>query len=94
MIYLLNKLDFDLIGSCHKYLHIDMFETNEWKVQNWIKNERCRTIFDKQEITELFGITDKVQVVKVDRIDFELYDKIIIWTGSGKYWVLEVMSAA
>lgn len=94
MIYLLNKLDFDLIGTSHKYLHIDMFETNEWKVQNWIRNERCRTIFDKEEITSLFNIEDKVQVVRVDTIKFELYDKVIIWTGKGRYWVLEVLSVS
>lgn len=94
MIYLLNSLDFDLIKSSHKYLNIDLFETNEWKVKNWIKNERCRTIFSKQEVVQLFGIPDKVQIVKVNDIKLEQFDKLIIWTGQGKYWVLEILSVS
>lgn len=93
MIYLLSQLDFDLLEQTHNYLEVHMYQTTEWKVQNWIRNERCRSIFSKQEVLGLFNIKEKVQIVNVARITLERFDKIIIWTGN-KYWVLEVLSVS
>lgn len=66
------------------------WETNEERVKRWLENERSKAIIDKQEIVNLFDIKQKVQIGKVAKIRPKLFDRIIIWTPSGKFFVLEI----
>lgn len=93
MIYLLNELDFELIDfkNQEQYAEFTIWETSEEKVKTYIKNERTRSIFSKQEIRNIFNINEYMQMVQVDKIPLKRYDKIIVWTKSGRYFVLELI---
>jgi hypothetical protein len=67
-----------------------MWETTEAKVKGWIENERTRSIIAKQEIINLFNIKLKVQIAPIKKIRLAKYDKIILWTPHGRYFVLEL----
>jgi hypothetical protein len=91
MIYLVDKLDFDILElSNNCFFTFDLFQTTEERVRRWLENERSRSIFSKLEITNLFRIRNKIQMVKVDKIKLNRFDKVIIWTPTGKYFVLEI----
>lgn len=67
-----------------------MWETGEERVKGLIENERSRSIIGKQEVVNLFDIKQKVQIVPVKKIQLKKWDKIIVWTTNGRYFVLEV----
>lgn len=86
----MDKLDFEILEFNKNYFFsFDLFETTEERVTRWLENERCRSIFSRQEIINLFKIKHKIQMVKIDRVKLNRYDKIIIWTLTGKYFILE-----
>ena len=90
MIYLMDKLDLELFNfNKDFFMTFDLFETTESRVMRWLENERCRSIFSRQEIINLFKVKHKIQMVKIDRIKLKQYDKLIVWTPSGKYFILE-----
>jgi hypothetical protein len=90
MIYLIDKIDLELFEiNKNSFYTFDLFETTEERVLKWIENERCRSIFSRLEIINLFKTRYKVQVVKVDKIKLKKYDKLIVWTNSGRYFILE-----
>lgn len=90
MIYLLNNLDLDLFVKKNRYMLFWMWETGEARVKGLIENERSRSIIGKQEVVNLFDIKQKVQIVPVKKIPLKKWDKIIVWTTNGRYFVLEV----
>lgn len=90
MIYLLDTLNFELFEKTSKYRLFYVWETNESKVKGWIENERTRSIVDKQEVVNLFDIRHKIQVVPISKVKLCKYDKVIVWTKSGRYFVLEL----
>jgi len=93
MIYLMDRLDFEILDFNKEcYFSIDMFETVEQRVIRWLENERSRSIFSKSEIVNLFRTKHKIQMVKIDKIRLKKFDKIIIWTKSGRYFVLKVLN--
>lgn len=94
MLYLLDKLDLELFefSKGKEYMVFDMWETNEKRVNRWIENERIRSIFSRKEIINLFKTKYKIQMVQVDKIRLKRYDKIVVWTPSGKYYMLEIKS--
>lgn len=91
MIYLLDSLDMDIfeIGE-DEYFNFTLWLTSEERVKRWIENERSRSIFSKQEIKELFGV-GSIQIGQVTKIRLTKYDKVILWTESKKYYVMEVV---
>lgn len=92
MVYLLDKINLELFEiEKEKYYYFTLFETVEERVKDWIRNERCRSIFSRQEIINLFELKQKVQVVQTKKIILKPFDKVIIWTASGKYFVLELI---
>ena len=95
MIYLLDRFEPDLIKvDSDKYMNFTMWKTTEERVKVWIANERCRSIFSRKEIINLFN-TGKIQMVQVDNIKLEPYDKVIVWTDNNNiknYYVIEIKS--
>ena len=89
MIYLLDVLNFELFERSSKYRMFSMWETTEERVKGWIQNERSRSFIDKKELVNLFDIKQKVQITEAKRIKLKINDKIIMWTHSGRYFVLE-----
>ncbi len=86
----MDKLDLELFNfNKDFFMTFDLFETTESRVMRWLENERCRSIFSRQEIINLFKVKHKIQMVKIDRIKLKQYDKLIVWTPSGKYFILE-----
>lgn len=67
-----------------------MWETCEDRVKKWIENERTRSIMGKQEIVNQFNIKQKVQIASVKKIRLNRFDKIIMWTAHGRYFVMEL----
>jgi hypothetical protein len=91
MIYLVEKLDFDILELSNDcFFTFDFFQTTEERVRRWLENERSKSIFSKLEIKNLFRIKNKIQMVKIDKIKLSRFDKIIVWTPGGKYFVLEI----
>lgn len=86
----MDKLDFEIFEFNKEcFLSLDLFQTTEQRVMGWLHNERCRSIFSRQEIINLFKTKHKIQMVKVNKIKLTRYDKLIIWTPKGTYFVLE-----
>lgn len=86
----MDKLDLELLESNKDcFMTFDFWETPESRVMRLLENERCRSIFSRQEIINLFKIKHKIQMVKITQIKLKQYDKIIIWTPSGRYFILE-----
>ena len=93
MIYLLDRFDPEIIGfkDPYEYFNFTMWEASEKRIKGWIENERCRSIFSRQEIINLFNFKEKIQMVKTKSIRLKKFDKIILWTPSSRYFVLEVI---
>ena len=93
MIYLLDKFDFDLLRAekeKHQYIQFDFWECPEEKVVSWLRFERTRSIFSKEEIIGLFKVDFPIQMVSVKEIRLRKFDKIIVWTPKGRYFVFKV----
>lgn len=91
MIYLLDALHLEIFERSTRYRTFHQWETTEAKVKGWIENERTRSIIGKQEVVNQFAIKQKIQVATVKKIKLQKYDKIIIWTASGRYFVFELI---
>lgn len=93
MIYLIDKFDPELIDFAgeNDYFSFELWLTSEQRVKAWIENERCRSIFSRKEVINLFNPRYKIQMVKVKKFKLHRFDKIIIWTPTGNYFVLEVI---
>lgn len=91
MIYLLDHLDLELFDlPKDEYTLFWTWETNEERVKRWLENERSKTIVQKQEIVNLFDIKQKIQMGTVAKIHPKLFDRIIIFTETGRFFVLEI----
>ncbi len=90
MVYLLDHFnpEFLILPQDKGFMRFDFWEIKEAKVKHIIENERCRSIFQRSEIINLFK-TGKIQMVPVKKISLKRFDKIIIWTPGGRYFVLE-----
>lgn len=93
MIYLIDSFDFDLINIADggDFMNFVMWETTEERVKRIIANERCRSIFSRNEIIKLFK-TGKIQMVRCDKITLQPFDRIVVWTEALRYFVIEVTS--
>lgn len=91
MIYLLDKLDPELFDHHGQYINFQFWETHEEKVKGWIRNERSRSIIDKNEVVNLFNIKEKIQMAAVTKIQLKKFDKVIVWTEGKKYFVWQVI---
>lgn len=91
MLYLINEFDLDIFIFEHGYLQMDMWETTEENVRSWIENERSRSIFDKQEIINLFKPKHKIQMIQVDKIPLKAWDKIVLFTKKKKYYAIKIL---
>lgn len=91
MLYLMDKLDLELFDfTKNNYMVFDLWEIHESKVQRLLENERCRSVFSRLEIINLFKTKHKIQMVQVKKIKLNRFDKIILWTLTGKYFALEI----
>lgn len=70
-------------------MNFTMWEVGEDRVRRWLEHDRSRSIFSKQEVKNLFSL-DKIQVGKVGKIHLQKFDKIIVWTNSSRYFVIEI----
>lgn len=91
MIYLLDRFEPDIINrNGEQYLYFTFWETTEKNVKGLIANERCRSIFSRKEIINLFD-AGKIQMVQVDEIVLRPYDKVILWTETKRFFVIELL---
>ena len=91
MLYLMDKFDLEIIKvNKNSNIIFDLWETCAKRVQRWMENERCRSIFSRQEIINLFKTKHKIQMVQIKEIVLKKYDKIILWTNANRYFILEV----
>lgn len=93
MVYILNKLDPELFVQKNEGRMMDfvLWETTEERIRTIIKNERCRSIFSKKEVVNLFSIDQKIQMVQTSEIQLKPFDRIITWTSSGRFFVMEIV---
>lgn len=91
MLYLVDSFDPRLLAKTNNghYLHFTMWETTEDRVKRLMANWRCRSIFERQEIINLFS-AGKIQVVKCKKFDLQPYDQIILWTKDKRYFIIEL----
>ena len=90
MVYLLDQIDLDILNfkNIGDFVDFSIWQTSEERVKRLISNERCRSIFSKQEIVGLFG-TKKMQMVSVKKIRLKLFDRCVVWTKTGKFFIIE-----
>ncbi len=91
MLYLVDSFDPSLLAKTNNghYLHFTMWQTTEDRVKRLITNWRCRSVFERNEIINLFS-TGKIQVVKCRKFDIKPYDQIIVWTKNKEYFIIEL----
>lgn len=92
MIYLLNKFDPELFfqKEDNRILVFHFWEATESRIQEVMRNNRLRSIFSKQEVINLFDVKQKIQMVQTSKIKLKLYDRLIIWTPTGRYFIVEI----
>jgi len=91
MLYLVDNFDFTLIQKTQDFYRLFLFyEITEKRLKEMIDNNRVRTIFSKEEILNLFSITNKVQIVHTDQIKLKKFDKLITWKD-GRIFVLQLL---
>jgi len=90
MVYLLDRIDLEVLDfkNIGDFVDFSIWQTTEDRVKRLITNERCRSIFSKQEIVGLFG-TKKMQMVSVKKIKLKLFDRCVVWTKTGKFFIVE-----
>lgn len=93
MVYLIDSFDFDLIrtNAGGQFMNFTLWETTEDRIKRIIANERCRSIFSRNEIINLFK-TGKIQMVKCQEIVLKQFDRIVVWTKTNRYFVIEITS--
>lgn len=93
MVYLIDTFDFDLIktNAGGQFMNFTLWETSEDRIKRIIANERCRSIFSRNEIINLFK-TGKIQMVKCGEIILNQFDRVIVWTKTNRYFVIEITS--
>jgi len=91
MVYLLDKFDLGLLNPNMggDFMNFTMWETTGDRVERMLANERCKSIFSRQEIMSLFK-TGKIQMVKCTDIKLKAFDRVIIWTEDSRYFVIEL----
>lgn len=92
MVYLVDEIKPEIFHiEQGAYMLFYLWETSEQRVLAWIENERCRSLFSRDEIINLFKPKSKIQMVQIkNKIRLKKFDKVIYWNPEGRYFVLEV----
>lgn len=91
MVYLIDSFDFDLIDITKggEFMNLTMWETTEERVKRIIANERCRSIFSRTEIINIFK-AGKIQMVRCNKFTLKPFDRIVVWTETNRYFIIEI----